>query len=169
MPLSNIFIARSAKNYTLLSFKPLPSKQHMLECVLSVSIGRSIRRKNDFDAATSSTDENDDNTDIFRKLTRSGSALKRIISAIESIENQTAIFTKDSMECILDCGRNKAMLLLPCQHQHTCKECWLIWKMQSLKRITKEVLNSSHYDDNIMQPKCPMCRQPVDKEIVAYN
>lgn len=95
--------------------------------------------------------------------------LNKIIAAIESIKAGNQPFPNDSMECILGCGRNKCMLLLPCQHQHTCKECWLIWKIENLKMVTKEALLSSPYDENIMRPKCPMCRQSVDKEIIAFN
>lgn len=88
---------------------------------------------------------------------------------MNDIDAQRAIFDKDSMECIVGCGRNKAMLLLPCQHQHTCKECWLIWKIENLKKITQEIFNSTNYDDSVMKPKCPVCREPVAKEIIAFN
>lgn len=112
----------------------------------------------------------EDNTEIFGVITRSGNALTRIRKAIDEITKGNATFDKTSMECILACGRNKSMLLLPCQHQHTCKECWLIWKMESMKKVTKEMLlDNTTFDDTLMQPKCPVCRAPVDKEILAFN
>lgn len=116
----------------------------------------------------SEDDIEDDNIELYDKVTRSGSSLRRIKAAIENV-TQNSTFDKDSMECILGCGRNKSMLLLPCQHQHTCKECWLIWKIENLKIVTLDVFNSSMYDDTLMQPKCPVCRQSVDREIIAFN
>ncbi|XP_031621917.1 uncharacterized protein LOC116339967 [Contarinia nasturtii] len=121
-------------------------------------------------SSTSSNVQNESDTDdIFCRLTRSGTALNKIKAAINIINTQSASFDENSMECILGCGRNKAMLLLPCQHQHTCKECWLIWKIENLKKINCDVFNSSQYDDSVMQPKCPVCRTTVNKEIIAFN
>lgn len=134
--------------------------------------GRATQRKRNVrNVEESTTDESDveDNTRLFDRITRSGDALSKIRAAIAAINVGTPSLPKDSMECIIGCGRNKSMLLLPCQHQHTCKECWLIWKIESLKNVTKELLDSSTYDDTLMQPKCPMCKQVVDKEIIAFN
>lgn len=118
-----------------------------------------------------STEESDtnSNTNIFARVTRSGGAFNKIIQAIQAIDAGNFIIEKDSMECIMGCGKNKSMLLLPCQHQHTCKECWLIWKIESLKKVSHEILDSSTYDDTLMLPKCPLCRKPVNKAMIALN
>lgn len=82
--------------------------------------------------------------------------------------NASEFVQKDSMECIIGCGRNKAMLLLPCQHQHTCKECWLIYKIESVKNIPEHILDDS-YNEDLMKPKCLVCRGHVEEEIIAFN
>lgn len=139
--------------------------------IVFTKIGSKVRKtKNQDHIEHSTTDESDlsDKDSIFERITRSGNALAKIRAAMSAIDAGSTTIATNSMECILDCGRNKAMLLLPCQHQNTCKECWLLWKIESLKRISNEVLNSS-YDDTLMQPKCPVCRQAVNKELIAFN
>lgn len=103
----------------------------------------------------------------FSRVTRSGSILQRIQAILTNIENPP-VQQNGNMECIIECGRKKAMLLLPCQHQHTCRECWLIWKIESVKQIPNDIFDQS-FDENVMKPKCPICRNHVDEEIMAFN
>lgn len=118
----------------------------------------------------STIQDDSDNMELFGRITRSGTTLQRIQSLLKNIENQNAtqILQNDSMECIVGCGRNKSMLLLPCHHQHTCKECWLIWKIESIKNIPQDIFDQS-FDDDLMKPKCLVCRSYVDEEIIALN
>lgn len=116
--------------------------------------------------------DDEDNTDFFSQTTRSGSKLDKLRILMQKFEDESFTFSKDGMLCILECGRKKSMLLLPCRHQHTCEQCWVIWKVEQLKKIDVEALdvyNDDIDDENIMKPKCPVCRAYVDEELSVFN
>lgn len=143
----------------------------MIKLTVSSSARNRKQKKitsNQTDNTTS--DDDSDNMEHFSRVTRSGSSVQKIRSLLRDIENKSIeqILQHDTMECIVGCGRKKSMLLLPCQHQHTCRECWLMWKIESVKQIPNQVFDES-FDESIMQPKCLVCRTPVDKEISVFN
>lgn len=108
---------------------------------------------------------------LFNRVTRSGSIVQRITEKIKQIEQQNVLSLQDSMECLVGCGRKKSLLLLPCRHQYTCEYCWIIWKIQQTKQIPDDIFDHSLNDDeeNMLKPKCPVCKSPVDQEINAFN
>lgn len=112
----------------------------------------------------------EDNTEIFGQFTRTGAILAKIKNVLNDCEGKTQ-FDNESSECIFSCGRQKAMLLLPCQHQHTCKQCWLVCKMESLRKISHEIFNNSNCDDLMLsaKPMCPVCKLCVEQEFVALK
>lgn len=109
----------------------------------------------------------DSNSDgIMTRITRSGSVAKRIRERFDDIERQ-AVFDVDpnSIECIMECGRRKSTILLPCRHQHTCEQCWFLWKVHQIN----DYKNDDEDDDNRSKPTCPVCREGVDESISAFN
>lgn len=100
------------------------------------------------------------------RITRSGSVAKRIRERFDDIERQ-AVFDVDpnSIECIMECGRRKSTILLPCRHQHTCEQCWFLWKVHQIN----DYKNDDEDDDNRSKPTCPVCREGVDESISAFN
>lgn len=103
---------------------------------------------------------------FFSRMSRSGSALSKIQEIIKKIENDD-VHPSDDMSCIIGCGRKKSMVLMPCRHQHTCGECWVLIKSYHFHKIPVECSNDS--DENEMKPKCPVCKCHVDEELNVLN
>lgn len=123
------------------------------------------------DGSNSSSDsddvENECNLDLFARVTRNSSTLKRVEALVRKFEDEP-IEPNDDMLCIIGCGKKKNMLLLPCCHQHTCEPCWILWKMTHSRRIPNTIFDQT-FEENSLKPKCPVCKAPVDQEIRVFN
>lgn len=60
-----------------------------------------------------------------------------------------------SMQCIMSCNRIKATVLLPCKHQPTCNQCYVLWR-----------LFVSQKQRNVI---CLLCKNPVTSNIVVSD
>lgn len=115
-----------------------------------------------------------DSIEVMARMTRSGASTQKILKRFRDIENEPPEqYDKDSMFCIMGCGRKKNAILLPCRHQHTCERCWFMYKVHQINSIPDDAFDDIDSDDEVhdnhLKPKCPMCKTPVDQEICAYN
>lgn len=106
------------------------------------------------------------NFDMMSRLTRNGSSILKLQKRIEEIENGKETPDPQGFQCIICCDRKKCMVLYPCLHQHTCEQCWFLYKVRQINQISKYTEDS---DDEISMPKCPVCRQSVEKAKKAIN
>lgn len=92
-------------------------------------------------------DESDDanNIDIFVSITEKGAILSEIEKKIHEIKINGINST--STKCVLCCKAKQSMVLLPCRHQITCEQCWVIWA------------------DGNSKPNCPKCKNRVKQTI----
>lgn len=132
--------------------------------VLSTRINRSKQTVNNVASGEANIEE-------ISRITRSGSSILRLKKKFEDIERKEQFDTDpNSIECIMGCGRRKCTILLPCRHQHTCETCWYMWKIHQINKISYDQLNDAgHDDDDILKPKCPMCKESVEEAISAFN
>lgn len=117
-----------------------------------------------------SDDSDSDGTtlEIMTHLTRSGPALARLRKRFNEIMDQDEIdIDPDCYKCILCLERKKNVVLFPCLHQHTCEACWFAWKVEQINQIPIQHLDDSTFDDIV--PKCPYCRNEVDRAEKVRN
>lgn len=106
------------------------------------------------------------NIDVMNRLTRNGSSIVKLQKRIAEIENGTEIPDPQGFQCVICCDQKKCMVLYPCLHQHTCEKCWFLYKVMQINQISTY---SEDSDDEISMPKCPVCRQSVEKAKKAIN
>lgn len=58
-------------------------------------------------------------------------------------------------QCIMQCGREKGTLLMPCKHNVTCKQCYVLWKLFCSSK-KKHVF-------------CPHCKKKVKDNIMIND
>lgn len=59
------------------------------------------------------------------------------------------------VHCIMGCGRSKGTVLIPCKHQPTCNQCYVLWRLFLAKK-NKDVI-------------CPSCKNEVISTIVVCD
>lgn len=124
------------------------------------------------DAIDSEDDVDSESTSfaLMERITRNGSSLRQIQKRFAEIEKQdNVIIDSDSFLCIICFKNKKNSILLPCLHQHTCERCWILWKIRQLNILQPNFDDDDDDDDHLTKPKCPVCRQGVDKVKVAKN
>lgn len=103
------------------------------------------------------TNERCDDTDIadiaFSAVTVEIDRLNEYFEKIYNHEVEVHLQT----ECVMGCKRPRGTVLLPCQHQPTCNQCFVLWRIfvdqKGKKRTTF----------------CPFCRKKVTSTIVVHN
>lgn len=104
----------------------------------------------------------ENNLQYFSRVTRSGNTLLKLVERIERIMNEQEDIDMNSHQCIICCNAKKAIILLPCRHQHTCEACWTLWRMHCMNREAERSFDSNDSDDDtVMKPTCPYCNTHV--------
>lgn len=115
---------------------------------------RQTRSKNRrIDNATEIADDLDDVT----SLTRSTQEVFRLHEKFNKIVNNQDVISSKSKDtkCVMGCQRDKCTVLLPCKHQPTCKQCFVMWKIFVCGKQ--------------MECFCPVCRENVIEQINIQN
>lgn len=103
---------------------------------------------------------------VMERISRNGPAMLKLRKRFKELEKQETIsIDPHCFKCILCCERKKNTILFPCLHQHTCSPCWIYYKIQQINNMPFD----STMDDEVAKPKCPVCRQDVDKYMEARN
>lgn len=122
-----------------------------------VCLVRSKRRKNVLmDSSHDSLDSSDSDLKIVTSITSMEAELTRLHKLFdEIILERTTVNSKAkrSSKCIMECGRVKATVLQPCQHQATCNQCFVFWKLHLVSK-SKTIF-------------CPICRATVKKHVAS--
>lgn len=82
------------------------------------------------------------NTEIFLGSDRVQSESRRT----ENQEEPMIVDSDEDEDCIICCTNKKNALLIPCEHQETCCECWDAWK-----------------NEPTSENRCPYCKQFVEE------
>ena len=61
----------------------------------------------------------------------------------------------NSTKCVMQCQRDRAMVLMPCKHQPTCNPCFVLWKM--------------HLSGQKLDTICPICKSKVTDQIAVND
>lgn len=94
--------------------------------------------------------------DLATELSSSGTELSRLHDKFQTILKQSASARlKTSSACIMDCGRPRATLLLPCKHQPTCNQCFVLYKV--------------YVQNNGRTTFCPICKTDVLSHIAVTD
>lgn len=123
-------------------------------------------------AHVSSDDDSNSESDssvytVMERVTRNGPAMLNLRKRLEELDSQQNVtFDTDSFKCVICYDRKKDTILFPCLHQHTCGTCWIMWKIQQINRIPIEAIKNG---DDVIKPKCPVCKQYVVKFMEAKN
>lgn len=100
------------------------------------------------------SDPNISDLDAATSLTNSSTEIERLYEKFKEVLNtQSTIYIRDS-KCLMECGRQRATVLLPCKHQPICKECYVIWKIYVLQHKKSEL--------------CPACKSQVIDNIFIH-
>lgn len=88
-------------------------------------------------------------------LTDSSEEIERLYKKFQKIiDTQSNIYITDS-QCLMECGRPRATVLLPCKHQPICNECYVIWKIYVLQHKNMVF--------------CPACKGEVVQTLFINN
>lgn len=104
--------------------------------------------------------------EVMQHISQNGTALLNLRKRFQELEKQKNILIDpDCFKCILCYERKKNTILFPCLHQHTCNPCWIIWKIHQINTIPLD----SSMGDEVIKPKCPVCKRTVDNFKEARN
>lgn len=118
------------------------AKKSTMTTMATVAMVATIELDSDLDDVTSYTSSKDE---VVR--------LNQIFNRIA--EKKEKIVGGHDHECIMQCKRSKGTVLLPCKHQPTCRQCFVMWKLfLSEKKI--DVF-------------CPMCQEDVIEHIAICD
>lgn len=92
----------------------------------------------------SESDESDSDNELHEVASSTGteSELNRLYETFHKIVNGDVNIHKNNPNCLMGCGRLKATVLLPCRHQSTCNECFVLSKLYLLKLKKKNSARS---------------------------
>lgn len=96
------------------------------------------------------------NVPIDISLQASTEEIDRLNEHFENIYNRK-IEVRLGAECVMGCQRPKATVLLPCQHQPTCNQCYVLWRMF----VDQKGKNRTAF--------CPFCRKKVTNTVAVNN
>lgn len=85
------------------------------------------------------------------KLTSTASEIHRLNEKFNEIISSSEIIKMNTSTCIMGCNREKATVLLPCTHQPTCNQCFVLYKMFLSEKKMK------HF--------CPVCKVDIISHI----
>lgn len=92
--------------------------------------------------------------DAVTELTSSAVEIFRLHNKFDEIINGSNVPSKSTF-CVMQCNREKGTLLLPCKHQPTCKQCFVLWKVFCLSKKLKTF--------------CPICKNDVKNTIIIND
>lgn len=100
------------------------------------------------------SDTSNSNLEAVTEITSTTVEINRLYAHFNRIinEDQCIDATKSSY-CVMGCNRQKATVLLPCQHQPICNQCFVLWKV--------------FVDENKKTVFCPICKSQVMKHIAV--
>lgn len=82
--------------------------------------------------------------------------IERLNKHFEKIYNRE-VEVHLNTECVMDCKRPRGTVLLPCQHQPTCNQCFVLWRVF----VDQKGDNRTTF--------CPFCRTQITSTIVVHN
>lgn len=98
---------------------------------------------------------NDLNIDGDTFLQSSSNELVRLTAIFHDICEEKLIIASDSRDCVMGCGRGKGTVLLPCKHQPTCRQCYVMWNV--------------FLDEDKKSRFCPICKCCVVNHIAVAD
>lgn len=98
------------------------------------------------------SNESDNDAEMAATITNSNEEIDRLYKHFKNVIHMNFRGKYSTKTCAMECGRPKATKLLPCKHQPTCDECFVLWKCY-LIREKKTVI-------------CPFCKREIEKHIV---
>lgn len=105
---------------------------------------------------TTSIESTNNSLDAVTELTSTTLEINRLHDKFKKIfEEKENVELDRSAICIMGCQRNKSTVLLPCRHQPTCKQCFVMWKI-FIDQFKKETF-------------CPICKVCVSTTIVIND
>lgn len=117
------------------------------------SMHRSKRTRTDVpvnDIESSSSD-----LQAVTELTSTTDEISRLHKKFDEIISSSETIKLHKSKCIMGCDREKATVLLPCSHQPTCNQCFVLYKIYLSERNKKIV--------------CPFCKVDVANHIAINN
>lgn len=71
--------------------------------------------------------------EIMAQFTRNDSAISEMEEKFDEVARKFEWnMDPSNIECIMGCHRRKSTILLPCRHQHTCEQCWFLYKIYQI-------------------------------------
>lgn len=67
-------------------------------------------------------------------VTSTSNEIDRLHQLFEDILKNGKMDFVANHKCIMNCSRQKATVLLPCKHQSTCNQCFVLWKVFLAKK-----------------------------------
>lgn len=135
--------------------KKRPIDECNLDCVESEDNHTNSAKKTKESTEPIGSDESSD-LDAVTTLTSTTTEIDRLHKHFENIYNEK-VEVKLSITCVMECGRPKGTVLLPCQHQPTCNQCFVMWRVF----VDQKGENQSVF--------CPSCRKKVTNSIAIKH
>lgn len=88
-------------------------------------------------------------------VTSSGNEMNVLHAYFDDILSGKIKVNQVNSNCVMNCGRAKATVLLPCTHQPTCNQCFVLFKI-FVNQKKKPVF-------------CPICKVRVNQHIAVSN
>lgn len=125
-------------------------KENVTEKALPAPTKRNTKRRAEEKDSEDATETG--NSTKRSKVCQGGQdAIEKLEKIFDDIIDKKFEITSNSSKCIMNCDRLKAMLLLPCKHQPTCKPCYVLWKM--------------HVNEKKLDVFCPVCQVVITDQI----
>lgn len=99
-----------------------------------------------------SIDTDDSDLETVKELTSTRTEVNRLQQKFQDIFRSECT-NLNKTTCVFDCDRKRATVLLPCSHQPTCNQCFVLWKLYVTERKS--------------QVFCPICRMDVISHIAV--
>lgn len=147
-------LTRSKARKAAVQGQSVSKKRRIDECVESEEDQTNTVKKAKESTEPIVCDENND-LEAVTTLTSTTIEIDRLHKHFEKIYNRKVNVTLD-IKCVMGCGRPKGTVLLPCQHQPTCNQCFVMWRVFVDQKGKSQTVF------------CPFCRKKVTN-CIAVN
>lgn len=100
-------------------------------------------------------DSSDSDLAAVTELTSTTNEISRLHDKFHEIISSSERIKLNKSKCIMGCDREKATVLLPCNHQPTCNQCFVLYKIFSSEKKKKLV--------------CPSCKEDIVSHIAVNH